>query len=40
VGFASGEWRGVTARPRLQMVSALALLLTAVVILSIGKAAG
>jgi hypothetical protein len=40
VGFASGEWRGVTARPRLQMVSALALLLMAVVILSVGKAAG
>jgi len=32
VGFASGEWRGVAQRPRMQMACSLALLMASVVL--------
>lgn len=37
VGFISGEWRGVHGTPRLQMYSAVVLLLIAAVIMAYGK---
>jgi L-rhamnose-H+ transport protein len=37
VGFLSGEWRGVGGRPLRQMISAILVLVAAVVILAFGK---
>lgn len=38
VGFLSGEWRGVGGRPLCQMISAILVLLVAVLLLALGKA--
>lgn len=38
VGFASGEWRGISGKPRLQMYQALAILIVGVVILAFANA--
>ena len=37
VGFVSGEWRGITGKPRLQMYLSLAILIVGVVILAFAK---
>jgi hypothetical protein len=34
VGFASGEWRGITGKPRNQMYLAIAVLITAAAIMA------
>lgn len=39
-GFVTGEWRGVSGRPRSQMLVALILLLVAVAVMSAGRARG
>jgi hypothetical protein len=39
-GFASGEWRGVYGKPRLQIYTALGILLVASVVIALGKAWG
>ncbi len=38
VGFASGEWRGISGKPRKQMYQALAILIAGVVILAFANA--
>jgi len=40
VGFASGEWKGVTGAPRWQMYVSLAIILVAVVVLAYAKKLG
>jgi hypothetical protein len=37
VGFISGEWRGVTGKPRLQMYTAIAVLIVAAAIMAYGN---
>ena len=40
VGFASGEWHGITGWPRQQMLLAVGLLLVAVAVIAMGRAIG
>ena len=37
LGFASGEWRGVTGKPRQQVYAAIVLLIVAMIIIAIGR---
>jgi hypothetical protein len=37
VGFISGEWRGVTGKPRRQMYAAIAVLIVAAMIMAYGN---
>lgn len=37
VGFISGEWRGVTGKPRYQMYSAIAILIIAAIVMAYGN---
>ncbi len=40
VGFASGEWQGISGQPRRQMLLAVILLLAAVAVIAMGRAIG
>ena len=40
VGVLGGEWRGVASKPRRQMLAALAMILLAIVVMSLGKELG
>jgi hypothetical protein len=40
LGFVSGEWRGVTGKPRVQMYLAIAVLMVAAAIMAYGNTLG